>query len=120
MLSLFRQTLWIVRARRLVKLVLGQCVTWDKKLRGKFGAQRIAELPAERVTPSKPAFPSILLNCFGPFYVERAESESRGMAAFSFALLCDLFTQGSLTPFHTDCICKCADKILCQERGSGK
>ena len=54
-LSLIRQTFWIMGARLLIKQVLMEC-TVCKKLRGKPGDQQKADLPSERVTPDKPPF----------------------------------------------------------------
>ena len=72
-LSLIRQKFWIVGARPLVKRVLSECVVC-RRLRGKPGVQQMADLPAERVTPAKPPFCYVGVDCFGPFLVKRGRS----------------------------------------------
>ena len=72
-LSLIRQKFWIVGARPLVKRVLSECVVC-RTLRGKPGVQQMADLPAERVTPAKPPFCYVGVDCFGPFLVKRGWS----------------------------------------------
>ena len=51
-----------------------ECVVC-RKLRGKPGAQQIADLPSERVTPDKPPFSYVGVDCFGPFVVKRGRSQ---------------------------------------------
>lgn len=73
-LSLIRQTFWIVGARPLVKRVLKECVL-RKRLKGKPEVQQMADLPAERVTPDNPPFSYVGVDCFGPFVVKRVRSQ---------------------------------------------
>ncbi|KAL9986303.1 hypothetical protein ACROYT_G000434 [Oculina patagonica] len=39
------------------------------------GAQKMSDLPADRVTPDKPPFSFVGVDCFGPFWVKRARSQ---------------------------------------------
>ena len=40
-------------------------------------SQRMADLPADRVTPDKPAFTNVGIDCFGPFQVKRGRSHEK-------------------------------------------
>ena len=74
--SVVRQRFWIPRIRPLVNKVLRSCIIC-KRLRGVLGAQRMADLPKERVTPHKPPFTDIGIDCFGPFYVKRGRGQEK-------------------------------------------
>lgn len=58
---------WIVGGKRLVSSVLHNCVTC-KKLRGRLMEQKMAPLPAERLT-SEPPFTHVGLDVFGPWSI---------------------------------------------------
>ena len=72
-LSRIRQYYWIPQGRPLVNRVLRQCVVC-KKLRGKLGERRMADLPQSRVMPSDPPFSYTGIDNFGPFFVQRGRS----------------------------------------------
>lgn len=74
-LSLIRQKLWIVGARPLVKWVLKECVVC-RRLRGKSGVQRMANLPTKRVTPRN-HFHMWVLTVFWPFHGEEGLESSQ-------------------------------------------
>ena len=59
--------LWIVAGKRLVSSILHHCVTC-RKLRGKLGVQKMADLPPERLDTSPP-FSYVGLDVFGPWTV---------------------------------------------------
>ena len=69
-LALIRQKIWIVCARPLIKRVLKECIVC-RKLGGNPRVQRTADLPFDRVTPGKPPFSFVCVDCFGPFVVKR-------------------------------------------------
>ena len=75
-LALVRERFWIPRGRPLVKKVLQKC-TVCKRLRGPTEIQKMADLPSERLTPHKPAFQSVGVDCFGPFQVKRGRSQEK-------------------------------------------
>lgn len=58
---------WIVGGKRLVSSVLHNCVTC-KKLRGRLMEQKMAPLPADRLT-SEPPFTHVGLDVFGPWSI---------------------------------------------------
>ncbi|XP_026010486.1 uncharacterized protein LOC113013640 [Astatotilapia calliptera] len=58
---------WIIGGKRLVSSVIHRCVTC-RKLRGKMQIQKMADLPADRVTP-EPPFTTVGLDVFGPWTI---------------------------------------------------
>ncbi|XP_015754706.1 PREDICTED: uncharacterized protein LOC107334287 [Acropora digitifera] len=73
-LSLIRKSYWIIKGRVAVRRVLSRCFSCRRR-QALFGAQKMADLPAERVTPDKPPFTFVGVDCFGPFWVKRARSQ---------------------------------------------
>lgn len=72
-LSLIRQRFWILKARTAVKSVLRGCFDC-KRRQAPLGEQQMADLPTDRVTPEKPPFTFVGVDCFGPFVVRRGRS----------------------------------------------
>ena len=73
-LSLIREKFWIVNARSLVKRLVHRCVPCRRR-QAPVGEQKMANLPRDRVTPSKPPFTYVGVDCFGPFMVKRGRSQ---------------------------------------------
>ena len=72
-LALLREQFWIIKGRVSVRKVLRRC--FDCKRRQQRPAQqKMADLPASRVTPNKPPFTYTGVDCFGPFTVKRGRS----------------------------------------------
>ena len=69
-LALIRQKFLIVGARPLIKRVLKECMVC-RKLRGNPQVQRMVDL----VTPGKPPFSFVGVDCFGPFVVKRGRTQ---------------------------------------------
>ena len=74
MLSLIRETFWIIDARTLIRRINHNCVTCKKK-QGPVEGQKMADLPSDRVTANKPPFTFVGVDCFGPFNVRRGRSQ---------------------------------------------
>ena len=72
-LSLIRKSFWIIKARVAVRRVVNRCFSCRRR-QAPFGAQKMADL-ADRVTPNKPPFSFVGVDCFGPFWVKRARSQ---------------------------------------------
>ena len=72
-LSLIRERFWILKARTAVKSVLRGCFDC-KRRQAPLGEQQMADLPTDRVTPEKPPFTFVGVDCFGPFVVRRGRS----------------------------------------------
>lgn len=72
--SLIRKSYWIIKGRVTVRRVLSRCFSCRRR-QAPSGAQRMADLPAERVTPDKSPFTFVGVDCFGPFWVKRARSQ---------------------------------------------
>ena len=56
------------------KRVLKECMM-RRKLRGNPQVQRMADLPFDRVTPGKPPFSFVGVDCFGPFVVKTGRTQ---------------------------------------------
>ena len=72
-LSLIREKYWIVKARSLLRRILSSCVDCRKR-QAAVGQQKMASLPADRVTPFEPPFSFVGVDCFGPLEVRRGRS----------------------------------------------
>ena len=46
-----------------------------KRRQSPVGVQKMADLPVDRVTPEKPHFSFVGVDCFGPFLVKRGRSQ---------------------------------------------
>ena len=68
-LSLIREKFWIVAVKR----ILGRCVHC-KKCQAPV-AQQMSDLPVERITPGKPPFSYVGVDCFGHFLVRRGRTQ---------------------------------------------
>ena len=73
-LSLIRHRYWIINARSAVRRTLEKCLTC-RKHQSPTGRQKTADLPVDRVTPSRPPFTFTGVDCFGPFEVRRGRSK---------------------------------------------
>ena len=60
--------IWITGCKRLVSSLIHKCVDC-RKLRGKLAAQKMSDLPEDRVTPGLPPFSSVGVDIFGPWEV---------------------------------------------------
>ena len=73
-LSMIRERFWIVKARAVVRKSLNSCFNCRKR-QAPVGEQKMANLPQERITPDKPPFTYVGVDCFGPFLVRRGRSQ---------------------------------------------
>ena len=73
-LSLIRKSFWIIKGRVAVRRVVSHCFSCRRR-QAPVGAQKMADLPVDRVTPDKPPFSFVGVDCFGPFWVKRARSQ---------------------------------------------
>ena len=64
---------WIIKVRVAVRRVLKNCYVC-RRLTTQPAAQRMADLPVERVTPGKPPFSYVGVDYFGPFLVKQGRS----------------------------------------------
>ena len=72
-LSLIRERLWIVGGRALVKKGLSECFDCRRR-QAPVGEQKMADLSQNRVTPDRPPFTFVGVDCFDPFLVRRGSS----------------------------------------------
>ena len=73
-LSLIRQRFWIINARSTVRGILNECFSCRRR-QAPTAQQKMANLPEDRITPSKPPFTYTGVDCFGPFEVQRGRSK---------------------------------------------
>ncbi|XP_067945302.1 uncharacterized protein [Watersipora subatra] len=79
---------WLVGGTRLVKEMVGKCVTC-RTLRGKSSSQQMGDLPLER-TGKYPPFMHTGMDCFGPFEVKERRTE---LKKYGLVFTC-LYTRG--------------------------
>ena len=72
-LSMIRGKFWILKARAAVRRVVIDCFDC-KRRQAPLGKQKMADLPTDRVIPTKPPFTFVGIDCFGPFLVRRGRS----------------------------------------------
>ncbi|KAK3739650.1 hypothetical protein QZH41_003863 [Actinostola sp. cb2023] len=72
-LSTIREKFWIVKARPTLRRILNDCFSCRRR-QAPLGQQKMASLPKDRVTPSKPPFTYVGVYCFGPISVRRGRS----------------------------------------------
>lgn len=69
-----RQTYLIVNARSIVRRIVNQCVRCRKRQVPRL-TQVMQDLAVDRVSPGKPPFTFVGVDCFGPSTVRRARNE---------------------------------------------
>lgn len=72
-LTAIRQRFWIVHANALTRRLLSSCYDCRKRHQ-KPNSQKMADLPAARITPDKPPFTNTGIDYFGPFLVKLKRS----------------------------------------------
>ena len=75
-LSMMRERCWIVKARAAARKSLNVCLTCRRR-QAPVGEQTMANLPQDRITPDKPPFTYVGLDCFGLFLVRRGKSKGK-------------------------------------------
>ena len=75
-LSLTQQKFWIIGAQSSVRDVTKTCFDCRKR-QAPVLQQKMASLPENRVTPSKPPFTSVGVDCFGPFTARRRRTTTK-------------------------------------------
>lgn len=90
---------WIIGSKRLVSSVIHKCVTCCK-LRGRLENQKMADLPADRLTP-EPPFTSVGLDVFGPWTIMTRRTRGGGADSKRWAML---FTCMSTRAVHIELI----------------
>ncbi|XP_072178274.1 uncharacterized protein [Diadema setosum] len=72
-LSRLNQKYWIPAAGSVIRGLLARCVVCRRQ-RGKVLVQKMADLPADRLTPDEPPFSRVGIDYFGPFELKRGRS----------------------------------------------
>ena len=69
-LPILRQGYWIIGVRSIVHSTINKCFNC-RRCQAPVMQQKMASLPEDRITPSKPPFTYVGVDCFGPFLVRR-------------------------------------------------
>ncbi|XP_073504767.1 uncharacterized protein [Phyllobates terribilis] len=91
--------LWIVGAKKLISSVIFKCVTC-RRLRGSTQTQKMADLPADRLSMDPP-FTSVGLDVFGPWSVATRQTRSSQASSKRWAVI---FTCMSIRAIHIEVI----------------
>ncbi|XP_054758449.2 uncharacterized protein LOC129264572 [Lytechinus pictus] len=75
-LAQMREHCWIVGGRSTVKEVLHKCFVC-KRQSSQPMQQKMSDLPSERITPDKPPFTFVGVDCFGPFTVKQGRKDNK-------------------------------------------
>ena len=94
-LSLIRQRYWILGARNNVRNIVNMCFSCRRR-QAPVMQQKMASLPQDRVTPSKPPFTYVGVDLFGPFTVRRGRTTAKRYGA--------LFTCLSIRAVHIEIV----------------
>ena len=70
---------WVINSSSIVRRIVHKCVHC-RSLRGKFGQQKMADLPKDRTEPEAP-FTCCGVDMFGPFYVKEGRKELKRYVA---------------------------------------
>lgn len=73
MLSTLRKRYWIIKANSACRKVISECVVC-RRFQGKFGEQKMSDLPMERIVPDLAPFTNTGVDYFGPIDVKRGRS----------------------------------------------
>lgn len=76
---------WIVGRKRLVSSIIYYCVTC-RKLRGRVSQQKMADLPADRLS-TEPPFTHVGLDIFGPWNIVTRHTRSSSAESKRWAVL---------------------------------
>ena len=91
--------LWIVGSKHLVSRVIHKCVTC-KRLRGRLMEQKMADIPADRLT-TEPPFTHVGLDVFGPWSITSRRTRGGSAESKRWAVL---FTCMSTRAVHIETI----------------
>ena len=75
-LSLIRERYWIIGARSSIRNTVNTCFDCRRR-QAPVMQQKMASLPENRITSSKPPFTYVGLDCFGPFTVRRGRTTAK-------------------------------------------
>ena len=75
-LANLRVRFWVVKGNAAVRRVLSRCGSCRRR-QGPFMSQKMADLPADRLTPDEPPFTSTGIDFFGPFFVKRGRAQEK-------------------------------------------
>ena len=93
--NLKKNGIWVLGANAVVRRIIHKCVMC-RKLRGKFGDQKMSDLPKERYCEAT-AFPHCGVDMFGPFIIRDRRSNLKRY--------CTLFTCFASRAVHIEITC---------------
>ena len=115
-LSLARERFWIVGARVTVRKSLNTCFDCRRR-QAPVGEQKMADLPKDRITPDKPPFSFVGVDCFGPFIVRRGRSMVKRYGVLYTCLTVRAIHIAVVHSLDTDCFINSMRRFIAR-RGS--
>lgn len=73
MLSKLLQHYWLPSANNMARSIIHHCI-FCRRIQGKVGKQRMANLPQDRITPDLPPFTNTGIDYFGPMEIKRGRT----------------------------------------------
>ena len=107
---------WIIGGGSMVSKMIDECVTC-RRLRAKVQEQKMADLPADRLTPSPP-FTYCGVDYFGPWYIKEGRNELKRYGVLFTCLVTRAIHLEVANSLETDSYVNALCRFICR-RGPG-
>ncbi|KAL7826198.1 hypothetical protein SRHO_G00339360 [Serrasalmus rhombeus] len=112
-LSKLRQHYWIPSANSLARRTIKECVLC-RRLQGKAGEQKMADLPAERITPDLPPFTHVGIDYFGPIEVKKGRGTAKRYGVIFTCLVSRAIHLEVANSLDTDACINALRRFICR------
>ncbi|KAL7841272.1 hypothetical protein SRHO_G00249630 [Serrasalmus rhombeus] len=112
-LSKLRQHYWIPSANSLARRTIKECVLC-RRLQGKPGEQKMADLPAERITPDLPPFTHVGIDYFGPIEVKKGRGTAKRYGVIFTCLVSRAIHLEVANSLDTDACINALQRFICR------